>query len=1124
VPENTSVEIHHDYAVLEERLAAILHAVKARAGPLAPVAIVVPTQRLIVHLQVCLAERAGVLAAVRFFHHDGLARAIAGAAGVTLPRALGDGAREAIVAEVATRAGGELAAWMGARPGSAAALRATFDDLREAGIEARAAPDRAEGPEGRLSAGGRNILRLYERYAALLGRLESIGFSDRCGRVARAVPHAADFAARFDTIVHYGAYELTGINLDLLRGLAAAGRPLICLAPGHPVAPAFAYARGFWRRHLGVEPVTVRSDAAAAVRLLGDRLPLLYEEEARPGPAPGSFAFGHAQGPAAEIGEAVRGLLRDWRAGDGGTARRPSRLALVARTLEPYTLHMGPVFATHGLPFQSSAGLPATRQPAVQAAAWLLRCLADDFPAAVLCDLLRTGLVRAPGGGVRRPEELPRADLAERLLRDWQITGGRALIADRLPGWVDAERPTLSEAAGPSERDEAARAAAARRLEARRLAEFVRVLARAGEPLAGARRWSAWAAACADLLRRHVDGYDAPNPPPGADLVLDALADMEALDAAGLRLTPGAGAAAVARAVEGATIPIGSVAADGTPVEGDGGGVRVLDAMQARGLSFDTVVVIGMNADLFPRRPREDPFLPDDDRRLLRQAQRRPLQLASEARHEEHLLLAHLMGAARHRLVVLWQRADDEGKARTPSLALREIARLALGTPDLEGLDAAAARVSADPAARILAAVDEGLIARPEAGLAAAFACRSPGRLGAALAGADAASMLGGGVGADAAVPPGLAFLESIDGAAPTPFDALVGAPGDEPATWSPSRLETLGGCPQQFFFRHVLHIDEWEAPPEAHEAEAREMGALAHEVLRDLYAALFTPVGAADAGAGRAPASGAHGAGRIRALLEEIWGRRGAPIATRMQARYPGLWNLLGAQWLAALGEFALHDAAVVGAALEPPRLEHPAEASIPLGEGQGELRLRGRFDRLLRFADRLVVSDYKTGGRPAAFVGPAPILKGLRLQMPLYILLAERAEGGAPAPAAHPAVHAEVLGVGPAFAHDSPEDRTALLSPDRFNTWRGGFIETLAVLRDLARAGLYPLDAEPARCGRCPYARACRRHHGPTLDRLRAHPALARFRATRAKSSRSPTLASVALRNPDRSTENET
>ena len=1112
MPENVAVEIHHDYAVLEERLAAIVDAVKTRAGRLAPVAIVVPTQRLIAHLQVRLAERAGILAAVRFHHHDGLARAIAGAAGVTLPRAIGAGAREAIVADVATRADGGLAAWMDARPGSAAALRATFDDLREAGIDARAALDRPEGPGERLSSGGRHILRLYERYTALLDRLESKGFSDRCGRTARALPHAADFAARFDTIVHYGAYELTGMNLDLLRGLASAGRPLIVLAPGHPTAPAFAYARGFWRQHLGVEPTTVRPGAAVAPRLLGDRLPLLYEEEACPGPAPGSFAFGHAQGPAAEIGEAARGLLRDRRAGDGGTVLRPARLALVARTLEPYTLHLGPIFATHGIPFQSSAGLSATRQPVVQAAAWLLRCLADDFPAAVLCDLLRTGLVRVPGDGARRREELPRPDLAERLLRDWQITGGRALIADRLPGWVDGERPAHSEAAGPSERDEAARATAARRLEARRLGEFVRRLARAGGPLAAARTWGAWAAACADLLRRHVDGYDESDPPaPGVDLVLDALSDMEALDAAGLRLTPGAGAATLARAVEGATIPIGSVAADGTPVEGDGGGVRVLDAMQARGLSFDTVVVIGMNADLFPRRPREDPFLPDEDRRLLRGPQRRPLQLASEARHEEHLLLAHLLGAACRRLVVLWQRADDEGKARTPSLALREIARLTLGAPDLEAIGALARRVSADPAARLLAAVDdEGLIALPEAGLAAAFACRSPARLAAALARAGTASMLGGGAGADAAVPPGLAFLESIDGTAPTPYDALVGAPGDEPATWSPSRLEVLGGCPQQFFFRHVLHIDEWEAPPEAHEADAREMGALVHEVLRDLYAVLFPPAGVADAGAGRAHAPGPPGAARIRALLEEIWRRRAAPIALRMQALYPGLWDLLGAQWLAALGEFTIHDAAVVGAALEPPRLEHPVEASIPLGVGQGELRLRGRFDRLLRCADGLVVSDYKTGRRPASFVAPAPILKGEQLQMPLYVLLAERADGGV----TPPAVHAEILGVGPAFARDDAGERSARLEPDRFNTLREGFLETLAVLRDLARAGLYPLDSERTRCGRCPYARACRRHHGPTLDRLGAHPALAPFHATRAKNSHFPTLASVARR----------
>ena len=39
------------------------------------------------------------------------------------------------------------------------------------------------------------------------------------------------------------------------------------------------------------------------------------------------------------------------------------------------------------------------------------------------------------------------------------------------------------------------------------------------------------------------------------------------------------------------------------------------------------------------------------------------------------LLLALLLGAARERIDISWQRADESGRSRTPSLALREVAR-----------------------------------------------------------------------------------------------------------------------------------------------------------------------------------------------------------------------------------------------------------------------------------------------------------------------------------------------------------------------------------------------------------------------------------------------------------------
>jgi len=75
--------------------------------------------------------------------------------------------------------------------------------------------------------------------------------------------------------------------------------------------------------------------------------------------------------------------------------------------------------------------------------------------------------------------------------------------------------------------------------------------------------------------------------------------------------------------------------------------------------------------------------------------------------------------------------------------------------------------------------------------------------------------------------------------------------------------------------------------------------------------------------------------------------------------------------------------------------------------------------FDRLGAGAAGLIVSDYKTSGKLARHVSPAQILKGMSLQLPLYLLLLESLsrDGRVEAPPAR----ADVLGVGPAFRLDA-------------------------------------------------------------------------------------------------------
>jgi ATP-dependent helicase/nuclease subunit B len=782
-------------------------------------------------------------------------------------------------------------------------------------------------------------------------------------------------------------------------------------------------------------------------------------------------------------------------------------MAIVARTLEPYASHLKPVFLEHGLPFHTTASTSAAREPCVQAALLLARCLRDDFPAGPLFDLLRSGLFLGPGDPARR------VDAWERLARRHHVAGGSEIWIDHLPRWASRD------ASGED-----------RHRQAERLAALVRRLARQAATLRRTRTWVEWAESFRSLLARTIDGYQEQQAPawteeeahdPGVTLLEALLFDMATLLAAKVPFTVSAAFDYLESAVAGATISIGSVAADGRAVCGDQGGVRVLDAMQARGLAFDAVILVGMNADLFPRRGREDPFLTDDDRRRIRTALRRPLPVAAEAKDEERLLLALLLGSARDHLAVSWQRADESGKARVPSLALREIARIALATTDLAAAERRALTIGAHPADQARSAVERhALLASREAVRAIALLAGGP-RPAESLLGQPAIAALG--VDRDATLP-GLGFLAAIEGTWPTPFDALPGEAGRPQDVWSPSRLERLGSCPQHFFFRHVLRAGEWEEPAAPHEFEAREMGALAHEVLRDVYSALLGE-GLLAGGPGR-PGDIVR---RAEAHLDAAWARHTAELAARSRALYPALWDLTAGHWLASLKRFLRLDLAeVLAAGRVLDGFEVEVVRAIPLGDASRPrepvvetqraiptLAVRGRFDRTGRDRDgAIVVSDYKTSGALERHVSQTEMLKGSRLQMGLYALMADpdpASPGGPGANPGRPEVRAEVLGVGPRYADDDPEGggpARARLDPAEFASIRDGLLETLRVLASLAERGLFPLNEKSRFCPYCPFARACRRTHRPTLDRLAANPDLREYFMTLAKNSRSPRL----------------
>jgi len=232
----------------------------------------------------------------------------------------------------------------------------------------------------------------------------------------------------------------------------------------------------------------------------------------------------------------------------------------------------------------------------------------------------------------------------------------------------------------------------------------------------------------------------------------------------------------------------------------------------------------------------------------------------------------------------------------------------------------------------------------------------------------------------------------------------------------------------------------------------------------------------------------------RARALLETRSSRLFGDLGSRLARRVPVLADHLRESWTRAIRSFVLADLREIArhgqdvASLEQRR-------SVVLDFGR-EIRAEvvGRFDRCLTGADGITVSDYKTSGNLDRRVDVTRMLRAEALQVPLYRKMAG------------PGARVELLGVGPAFDYDGDAH---VASFEGFDDSTGpGFDETMRVLLALLRSGSFPLKAGD-HCNWCPYDRACRHSHPPTLDREAWAEDTEAFRRLGKKTRKKPMLA---------------
>ena len=599
-----------------------------------------------------------------------------------------------------------------------------------------------------------------------------------------------------------GFAEASGLMSDFIEGLMRWwGAEIVIDRPADPAAP--------WREDAGV---------IWADRLV-DRLRGVGEVVAleRENPPPERALF-DAPGTAAEVREVarrVRALL------DGGAVAE--RIGVVARVVEPFRPVLWRELRRLGIPF---SGLEAVGSDSVEArrVGALLDVIMQGDEARADRWLEACGwLTSTRGEDERDQNRLRRADLMLAL----SAAGASRLheVAAVIPASEDAGGVSLPVREGM--RDDGPVGGVRVRKRSLPLDRLHYARQRAASLCAF---WSAWPEKAplqvhVRLLRSLlIDELVWSGEPIAAREVFDAAGEMLRVHEKTLTITLDEFRLLCASHLR----PIGRA-----PLGGQGGGVQVLSAVEARGLTFEHLFVVGLNRDIFPHRAPEDALLPDQMRRRL-QVLVPTLPLRLQMYMGERHLFAWLHTATRN-LTLSWQRMDEDGKPIVPSPLVERLRWSQAGTVEAqeEAPPLHSGLVPPGPELAFDAAIRAGLHGSRErfaAVLAVALAERRPPELSEAELDAAAAARL--------------RILEALEpdprseaSGELDPFSGLVGPMFDD---LDPRRnalyitaLEKTARCPWQSYLLQVLRVEP--VPDPAHNlphVEKWMLGDLVHRVL----------------------------------------------------------------------------------------------------------------------------------------------------------------------------------------------------------------------------------------------------------------------------------------------------
>ncbi|UCC63886.1 MAG: exodeoxyribonuclease V subunit gamma, partial [Anaerolineae bacterium] len=832
-------------------------------------------------------------------------------------------------------------------------------------------------------------------YTAYQARLQAQGWDDRAGLGWLAVEaleeRATDAPHKWPLLVADGFDNLTPVQLALLKVLAGRVGEVIVTLTGvadrgpRPLAHRrFDRTRRALEEALGVLARPLPERTWHQVPALAHLEDSLFSSDATRMESAGAVESIEAPDRAGEVRAALR-WLKARLVEDG---MRPGEVALLARSLGPYRPFILETAAEFGLPVRLADGRPLPANPAVTALLDLLRLMlprAEGLSEPALPRRLAIEAWRSPyfdwtalpEAGAREPIGITSgdADALAAAARWGRVIGGLGQWAEALDSLSHRAEGVGMDAGQDEERGRPTAVpvgSAAQALRAR-FGRFVRRLT----PPQGARSYRefvGWLEALIGPDPALASARDpAPEEPTALQIVVQARATAEAIaerDVAALQalkdvlrgLVWAEEALGVGQAVEFSRLfdeLVGAVEATTyhRPMRPEREEIAVADVVQARGVPFRAVAVLGLADGEFPAALSEDPFLRDADRMVLGQDYAFPLELSTES--SEFEFFYETVTRARERLLLTRPRLADNGAPWQASPFWEEVRRRV----EVQPVTLTGEGVPAPDRAASWPELTIGLATYPGYDGVRAWAGRERPARQAAL---DAAASL---------------FCLRSSGATDSPFEGDLSQQADlfeqrfgPGHTWSASRLEAYRACPFFFFVGNVLGLEPRPEPMEG--LDVRQLGNVYHRIFERLYSAVADP-------------------SDLEGLLAALPGVAQATLDEAPQQegfRQTAWWEQTRAEIVAHV-----HRSLEALAEIEGDYTPCCYEAAFGL-EGQPPLivragddcfRLRGLIDRIDRASGgRLRVIDYKTGG-PAAF-GRRAVVQGKKLQLPLYALAA--------------------------------------------------------------------------------------------------------------------------------------